>query len=65
MTFVRLSVKTQNGIKVRHYKFNEAWIFGKFLCRYYQGKEYEWFEVGAMSAEMLEKAHKIIFKEIL
>lgn len=64
MKFAKIEVKTENGWKSKYVKFEEEWKFGKYLCRYYKGKEYSWEEMDEKSANMLIKAYKVNFKLI-
>jgi hypothetical protein len=64
MEFAKLSVKTSSGWRVRYYKYDEPWVFGKFLCRYYKGKEYEWEQIDSGAAALLSRAYSKNFKHI-
>lgn len=62
--YARLQVKTANGWKVRYFKYYKPEDFGKFLCKYYKNKEYEWEEINKQSMQMLIKVYHEEFKTI-
>jgi hypothetical protein len=57
MKYAKIVVRTANGFKTKYVKFTEEWKFGRYLCRYYKGKEYEHQEVSEVGAKMLEKIY--------
>ena len=64
MKYARLEVKTRSGIKTRYFSYNDEWLFGKHLYRYYRGKDYLWDALSETSADYLKKIGKIEFKHI-
>jgi hypothetical protein len=45
MNYAKLNVKTDSGWTTKYIQYSEEWKFGKYLLKYYAGKEYTWDEI--------------------
>lgn len=54
MKYCKVEVKTDNGIKVKYFKFINDLKLAKHLLRYYSGKVYNWEEISEENIKMVQ-----------